>query len=144
MAVLVNILLIQIVKDMLNSDFKKKYAIYIPGSLYEKQNKLDKVFALISDEYVKNCVYVLVQYKELTKNRKAIKKFIKEGHNFVVDLGETTEIKARDEKLLYLMSFMFVERKVAKKTDIITSIPKDIQSNIIYDDIKTKVGNYGG
>ena len=144
MAVLVNILLIQIVKDMLNSDFKKKYAIYIPGSLYEKQNKLDKVFDLISDEYVKNCLYVVLQYKELTKNRKAIKKFIKEGHNFVVDLGETTEIKARDEKLLYLMSFMFVERKVAKKTDIITSIPKDIQSNIIYDDIKTKVGNYGG
>lgn len=144
MAVLVNILLIQIVKDMLNGDFKKKYAIYIPGSLYEKQNKLDKVFDLISDEYVKNCLYVVLQYKELTKNRKAIKKFIKEGHNFVVDLGETTEIKARDEKLLYLMSFMFVERKVAKKTDIITSIPKDIQSNIIYDDIKTKVGNYGG
>ena len=144
MAVLVNILLIQIVKDMLNSDFKKKYAIYIPGSLYEKQNKLDKVFDLISDEYVKNCVYVLVQYKELTKNRKAIKKFIKEGHNFVVDLGETTEIKARDEKLLYLMSFMFVERKVAKKTNILAIVPKDIQSNIIYDDIKTKVGNYGG
>ena len=144
MAVLVNILLIQIVKDMLNSDFKKKYAIYIPGSLYEKQNKLDKVFDLISDEYVKNCVYVLVQYKELTKNRKAIKKFIKEGHNFVVDLGETTEIKARDEKLLYLMNFMFVERKVAKKTNILAIVPKDIQSNIIYDDIKTKVGNYGG
>ena len=144
MAVLINLLLISIVKDMLNGDFKKKYAIYIPGSLYEKQNKLDKIFDLISDEYVKNSVYVVLQYKELTKNRKVIKKFIKEGHNFVVDLGETTEIKARDEKLLYLMSYMFVERKVAKKTGVLETVPKDIQSNIIYDDIRTKVGNYGG
>ena len=144
LAVLINLLLIQIVKDMLNGDFKKKYVLYVPASLYEKQNKLDKIFDLISDEYVKNSVYVLVQYKELTKNRKGIKKFIKEGHNFVVDLEETTEIKARDEKLLYLMNYMFVEKKVAKKTNILASIPKDIQGNIIYDDIRSKVGNYGG
>ena len=61
MAVLINLLLIQVVKDMLEADFNKKYIIYIPDSLYSKENKLDNIFEIFEDEYAKNSVIVLTK-----------------------------------------------------------------------------------
>ncbi len=145
MAVLINLLLIQVVKDMLEADFNKKYIIYIPDSLYSKENKLDNIFEIFEDEYAKNNIIVLVKYENL--NRKIIKKYVKEGYHFAISL-ENNEVKPKDQGYIELMDYIFLDktlkRSVLNSIDVLSSIPEDLHVRVIYDDIASKVGDLWG
>ena len=144
MVVLINLLSIQLIKDMFEAEFNKKYILYVPESLYEKDNKLDKVFKLLEDEYAKNNVIVLAQYDKLVKNKKVIKDLIKLGYKFAVDI-ENNEIKNKDISMIQLMTYIFMPKKrkgVLSSIDVLAAMPNE--NNIIYDDIASKVGSYWG
>ena len=142
MAVLASLLLAQLVKDMLEGNFSKKYIISIPETLYEKQNKLDKVLKLFDDEYIKTYVNIVVDFTKFNKNKKVIKALIKEGYHFSTNLETTETIKNTEESNLHLVDYIFLTKTKATKTNILESIPQDIKSKIIYDDISSKVGNF--
>lgn len=141
MAVLASLLLAQLVKDMLEGNFNKKYIISIPESLYEKQTKLDKVLKLFDDEYVKTYVNIVVDFTKFSKNKKVIKALIKEGYHFSTNLENVETIKKTEESNLHLVDYIFLTKTKAGKTNILQSIPQDIKSKVIYDDISSKVGN---
>ena len=145
--VLLTLLLVQVVKDMLNADFNKKYIFYIPESLYTKSNKLDKIFNLFGDEYAKNNIIVLAQYEELSKNKKVIKSLIKDGYRFAVDL-QTSAVKAKDQGIVEAMEYIFIDKRVKGKMfesiDVLSSIKEELHNKIAYDDIASKIGSYWG
>ena len=145
--VLLTLLLVQVVKDMLNADFNKKYIFYIPESLYTKSNKLDKIFNLFGDEYAKNNIIVLTQYEELSKNKKIIKSLIKDGYRFSVDL-KTSAVKVKDQGIVEAMEYIFVDKRVKGKMfesiDVLSSIKEELHNKIAYDDIASKIGSYWG
>ena len=145
--VLLTLLLVQVVKDMLNADFNKKYIFYIPESLYTKSNKLDKIFNLFGDEYAKNNIIVLAQYEELSKNKKVIKSLIKDGYRFAVDL-QTSAVKSKDQGIVEAMEYIFVDKRVKGKMfesiDVLSSIKEELHNKIAYDDIASKIGSYWG
>ena len=145
--VLLTLLLIQIVKDMLNADFNKKYIFYLPESLYTKTNKLDKIFNLFADEYAKNNIIVLAQYEELSKNKKIIKTLIKDGYKFAVDL-KASKVNTKDQGVIEAMEYIFIDKRVKGKMfesiDVLSSIKEELHNKIAYDDIASKVGSYWG
>ena len=145
--VLLTLLLVQVVKDMLNADFNKKYIFYIPESLYTKSNKLDKIFNLFGDEYAKNNIIVLAQYEELSKNKKIIKSLIKDGYRFAVDL-KTSAVKSKDQGIVEAMEYIFIDKRVKGKMfesiDVLSSIKEELHNKIAYDDIASKIGSYWG
>ena len=145
--VLLTLLLVQVVKDMLNADFNKKYIFYIPESLYTKSNKLDKIFNLFGDEYAKNNIIVLAQYEELSKNKKVIKSLIKDGYRFAVDL-KTSAVKSKDQGIVEAMEYIFIDKRVKGKMfesiDVLSSIKEELHNKIAYDDIASKIGSYWG
>ena len=145
--VLLTLLLVQVVKDMLNADFNKKYIFYIPESLYTKSNKLDKIFNLFGDEYAKNNIIVLAQYEELSKNKKVIKSLPKDRDRLGVDL-KTSAVKAKDQGIVEAMEYIFVDKRVKGKMfesiDVLSSIKEELHNKIAYDDIASKIGSYWG
>lgn len=142
--VLGNLLLIQIVRNMLDAEFKDKYVIYLPDSLYEKDNKLDKFFTLIDDEYAKNNIIILINYNVLTKNKKLIKGLRKLGYRFAITFDATSEIKAKDEGILYVADYLFIDKQITKTTNVTSSIPEDLRDNIINENVISKLENFGG
>ena len=140
-AVLLNILMAKMAVDMLKMDFSKKYILYIPESLYLKDNKLDKIFGMFDDEFAKNNIIVLIQFNKLINNKKTIRSLIKEGYHFATDMGDFKEIKDRDLSCVQIMDYIFVNRKALKEKSL---LPKEFDEKIIYDDIENKIGNYWG
>ena len=86
LAVLLTLLSSQIVNNMINNEFDKKYVIYIPETIYSKSNKLDDIFDMFEDEFAKNSVVVLLQYSKMGENKEIIKKLIKQGYHFGIDI----------------------------------------------------------
>lgn len=140
--VLSNLLLSQLVKDMFNGEFNKKYVIYMPDSIYSKDNKLDQVFEMLDDELAKKNINILLSYNGLSDNKKTIKTLIKKGFNFSVDMNDVELLKKSDIKELYVLDYIFISRKKVAKTNIIEVLPEDLKPKIMYEEISSKIGNF--
>lgn len=138
--VLINLLLVGLVKDMTNGVFNKKYILYIPESLYEKVNKLIKIFKLLEDEYAKSNVIILVRYEKLSENKKNIIKLMKAGYKFAVDLDE--DITLLREPIVQMMEYIFVNKDGIKDKKL--NISSELEDKVIVDNIGSKIGSYWG
>ena len=141
--VLANMLLITLAKDMLAGDFEKKYMLYVPESLYEKENKLNQFFNLLNDEYVKHSIIILVKYNEIDGNKTIIKNFMKEGFVFAMTLDKTEVPKEKDLKFFYLMNYIVLNEK-KETSKLVKKLPKDLPAVVLYDDVASKIAQSGG
>lgn len=142
--VLAALLLVQLTKDMLSQEFNRKYIIYVPETLYDKDNKLGKLLKMTEDEFVKNNIIILIRYSELIKNKKIVKELRKNGYRFALVFDETTIIKEKDQSIISVAEYIFMNKKKVDAASMLPSIPENLQNSIIYEDIASKVGNYGG
>ena len=140
--VLSSLLLAQLVKDMFQGVFNKKYVIYIPETLYEKNVKLDKILKMLDDDFAKNCINIVVQFEHLNKNKKIIRALIKEGYHFSTDMNNVEKIKKTEEANLHVMDYIFMTKTKATKTNLLEQIPDAVKDKITYDDIASKVGSF--
>lgn len=143
-AVLITLLSELILNDMLSCEFNQRYLLYIPESLYKKNNKLSNIFDKFADEYAKTCTIILVQYDELSRNSKVIRGLIKEGYKFAVDLSKTDKIKSKDISIMELMSNIFIDKRTASKKAMLSTLSGDAQKRVIIDAVETKVGSFWG
>lgn len=142
MQVLFTLLSREIINNMFNYEFNKKYVVYIPETVYSKGNKLDDIFDMFEDEYAKNNIIVLVQYSKVGENKEIIKKFIKQGYHFAIDINDTAKFKVSDQEMFEVVDYMFLSNKNPNKESVMLFINKTLHNKIIFDDIKDKVGNY--
>lgn len=139
--VLLTLLSKELVTNMLNGDFSKKYVIYIPESVYKKENKLDDIFEMFSDEFAKSSIIVLVEYSNLSDNKDIIKKLIKQGYHFAININDTAKFKVSDQAMFELVDNLFISNKNPFKESVLLFLNKDMHNKIIYDDISNKIGN---
>ena len=139
-----NILLSRIAKDMIDTNFKNRYLLYIPESLYEKDNKLNKVLKLIDDENAKKCILILVKYKALINNKKTIKDLKKHGYRIALVFDDYIQVKAKDKNSIPLAEYIFVDKKINKVLGINSMVPSELKQHVITEDILSKVDITGG
>ncbi len=144
MEVLLTLLQVQLVKDMSAGNFNKTYMLYIPETLYSKESKLAKLLRMISDEYAKNKVIILLGYEDLVKNKLIISKIRKENYLFGTIFTGNEELKAKDRGNLYINEYFFVSKNLDDKEKIISFIPDDIKNEVIEENIIEKISDFGG
>ena len=139
MIVLINLLLIQLIKDMILGKFDNKYILNLPGSIYSKKNKFDNVLKMLSDKYAMNNVIFLIDYDDLLKNKEIIKECRKNGYKFALifnkDLSDTKGFKTN----ISLVDKIYIDKDNIKETKFNELIPKDF--DVIYEDMTNKVGD---
>ena len=133
LAVLLNILSTKIVNNMLDGNFSLKYLIYIPFDLYEKTTKIGNIFEMFEDEFAKNSIIVLLNYREFNKKSTIIKNFIKKGYKFAINIGSSI-VKESDLEIMYIVDYIFIENEEDSK-----QIPKDLRNKVICDDVMDKI-----
>ena len=141
--VLANMLLTEISKDMLDSDFSKEYLLYIPDSLYEKEVKLNQLIDILNDEYVKHSTTILLKYKEIEGKKTLVKTLMKEGFSFALSLEKEDVVKEKDLKFFYLMKYILINEK-KETSKIIKKLPKDLKNRCLFDDVASKIAKNGG
>lgn len=140
MYVMITLLSVQLIKDMMASNYNKRYFIHIPDSIYEKNKKLDKLLKMLDDAFAKNSVYILVKYNELLSNKKIIKEIRQEGYKFAVMFDENYELLAKDKGNLFITNYIFIDKIIGDKDKIVSFVPEELKSHVIIDDIIQKTG----
>ncbi len=141
-SVLLNLLSIRLIKDMLAFNFRIKYIVYMPDSLYDKEKKLERFLKMIDDEYAKSNVIILTTFSNLLNNKLIIKKARKMGYKFALTFEDNDIIEEKDLKYLYMVNYIFANKKAHNMAKIMSLLPEELAENIIYEDIYGKVGDF--
>jgi hypothetical protein len=142
MKVLLTLLSVQLIKDMILTDFGRKYILYIPNSLYTKEKKLEGLLDMIDDKHAKDNVIILITLEDLLGNKKIVKEIRKMGYKFALMFDEETIIKEKERGNIYIADYIFISKKVANIEGIISFIPEELLDKVIYEDIVDKVGDF--
>ena len=141
-AVLLNMLLCRIVSDLMRFDYNPKYFVYLPETLYSKDRKIDKIAAIVDNDYSKSHIYFLTKASNMLKNKDDIKRLRKRGYSFACILDENVTRKSDDMGYLYMNDYYFVDTK-GNKDELCKGLPRDIIDRVIVDDINKRIGDYG-
>ena len=139
-----NLLSTRLVKDMIISDFNKKYVLYLPKSLYSKEKKIEKVLNMIDDEHAKQSTIFLMRIDDLLKYKNLIKKLKKEGYQFATAIDEEFEVDNSNKSSMSLVDYIFVDKNIPNIVKTLSLLPEDVTDKVIYEDIIEKIGDFGG
>ena len=137
--VILNLLLSKIAKDMIEGNFKNKYLLYLPSSIYDKENKLSNILKLLNNEFVKESVLILVKNSVISNKKKIFKDIKKEGYQIAI-VYDNNPIKEQDSSIYAIATYLFIDKKLSKDISFDT-----VDSNaIVLENILTKVDIPGG
>lgn len=137
--VILNLLLSKIAKDMIEGNFKNKYLLYLPSSIYDKENKLNNILKLLNNEFVKESVLILVKSSVIANKKKIFKDIKKEGYQIAI-VYDNNPIKEQDSSIYAIATYLFIDKKLSKDINFDT-----VDSNVIVlENILTKVDIPGG
>ena len=142
--ILLNLLSIRLVKDMINSEFNKKYVVYLPRSIYSKEKKIEKILSSIDDEYARENILFLIKIEDLDKYKTLIKKLKKKGYQFAIGINSEFNIETANYKVMNLADYIFVDKRIPNVIKTMSSLPEDITDKLIYEDVTDKVSDFGG
>ena len=142
--ILLNLLMVEFIKDMFQGEFQKKYFFYLPSSIYSKPNKLSKVFHFFEDEFVKNHVFVVIPYSDFLLHKKIVKDYKKLGYHFALVMEYHVPIKDKDQKSISVADYVFIDKKIQKDKEYLEKIPIDLKEFILVEDILSKINGDGG
>ena len=142
--ILLNLLSIRLVNDMIESNFDKKYIVYLPKTLYTKEKKLEKILRVIDDSHAKESVVILLELAHLNTYKNIIKKLIKEGYKFAISINTNTKMDQKNYSNFNLVDYVFVDKNIPNIVKTLSTLPEDIMDKIIYEDIIEKIGDFGG
>ena len=144
LSVLLTLLSIQLIKDMVLSDFNKKYILYIPESLYDKDKKFERLLRMMDDKYAKDNVIILIAVEDLVGNKQIIKRARKMGYKFALAFDKETVLTGKNRGDMYIADYIFINKNIANYSEILPFIPEELLDNVIYEDIFDKIGDFGG
>lgn len=142
-AVLLNILLCKITKDIMKHDYDSKYIVYVPNDLYGKEKKLDKIISTIDNDYAKSHVFFLTSVSNMLVNEDDMKRLSKKGYHFALSFNKPVKFNSEDMGYIYLADYYFIDTHL-EVDKVCETLPSEIIDKLIKDNLDKKIGDYKG
>ncbi len=99
------------IRDVLNGNFKDKYIVEFSNSLIKKEQKLDGLLAILTNQALQDKINITISYRDFQKNRDMILEFIGKGYNFAIELDDYLE-DVEIIKKLKMFKFIIVPHNI--------------------------------
>ena len=141
--VTINILLGKLSEDILSCNTNNYYLLYMPESLYKKNNKLNKVENMLNDEMVKNRVILINKSDAITNNKKTIERMKKQGYRFGLLVNDEDE-KINEKPSISFIDYVFVDKAKEKELNLTNTLKNNLEINVIKENINDLIDVSGG
>lgn len=95
-----------ILKDKVKGNFKNKYLVSFPVSIFNKKEKNNRLFHIINDEIIKNNLVITFIYSDYLDNKETIDDLIKEGYLIGIILDDKFE--NTEKNMIWLSIFEYI------------------------------------
>lgn len=123
------LVVLQVLKDILKLNFKKKYVVEFAGSLLNKPKKIKSILNSINNTAIQDKISLKIKYEEFLKNKEVVYELMREGFRITVILDNSFEVDFKNIESLKMFEFVIVNRNLKNYEEIIKN--KENINNII-------------
>lgn len=109
----------EIIKNIIAGNFEKDYIVDFPISIFEKKEKINRLFNTIDNECIKNNLVIKIYYADYLKYKDEIGNWIKEGYRVAIVLDNTFDYDNKSKMWLDIFSYIITD------SDNLMDIEKD-------------------
>lgn len=123
------LVVLQILKDVLKLNFKKKYVLEFAETLLKKPKKIRSFLNIINNPIIQEKISLKIKYEEFLKNSETVFELMREGYKITVILDNSFEPNFKNIESLQMFEFVIINRNLKNYEEIINNI--DNLHNII-------------
>ena len=123
------LVVLQILKDVLKLNFKKKYVLEFAETLLKKPKKIRSFLNIINNPIIQEKISLKIKYEEFLKNSETVFELMREGYKITVILDNSFEPNFKNIESLQMFEFVIINRNLKNYEEIINNI--DSLHNII-------------
>lgn len=116
------LVVLQILKDVLKLNFKKKYVLEFAETLLKKPKKIRGFLNIINNPIIQEKISLKIKYEEFLKNSETVFELMREGYKITVILDNSFESNFKNIESLQMFEFVIINRNLKNYVEIMNSI----------------------
>ena len=116
------LVVLQILKDVLKLNFKKKYVLEFAETLLKKPKKIRVFLNIINNPIIQEKISLKIKYEEFLKNSETVFELMREGYKITVILDNSFEPNFKNIESLQMFEFVIINRNLKNYVEIMNSI----------------------
>lgn len=123
------LVVLQILKDVLKLNFKKKYVLEFADSLLKKPKKIKSILNIINNPAIQDKISLKIKYEEFLKNKEVVYDLMREGFKITIILDNSFETNFKNIESLQMFEFVIINKNLKQYEEIISN--KESIHNVI-------------
>lgn len=109
---------IQILKDILKLNFKRKYILEFADTLLKKPKKIKSILNIISSSAVQDKVSLKIRYEYFVQNKETVYELMKNGYKITIILDNSFDVTFKNIETLQMFEFVIISRELKEYSEI--------------------------
>lgn len=109
---------IQILKDILKLNFKRKYILEFADTLLKKPKKIKSILNIISSSAVQDKVSLKIRYEYFVQNRETVYELMRNGYKITIILDNSFDVTFKNIETLQMFEFVIISRELKEYSEI--------------------------
>lgn len=110
---------LQILKDIVKQNFKRKYIVEFAATLLKKPKKIKSTLNIINNSAVQDKISLKIKYEDFLKNKEEVYDLMRDGYKITVILDNSFEPSFKDIESLQMFEFVIINQGLKYYEDII-------------------------
>lgn len=99
-----------ILKNVINGEYDKNYIIDFPISIFDKEQKLNRLINIIDNELVKNNIIIRFKYSDYFLYKEKISIWIKEGFQIAIEIDDKYNYDDSSKIWLDIFKYIIIDK----------------------------------
>ena len=112
---------LQILKDVLKLNFKKRYVLEFAESLLKKPKKIKSILNIIDNEAIQEKISLKIRYEQFLKNQETVFELMRQGYKITVILDNSFETNFKNIESLQMFEFVIINRNLKQYNEIMNN-----------------------
>ena len=115
------LVVLQILRDILKLNFKRKYVLEFAETLLKKPKKIKSVLNIINNAAVQDKISLKIRYEYFLKNHETVYELMREGYKITIILDNSFEATFKNMESLQMFEFVIINRNLKQYEEIINN-----------------------
>ncbi len=100
----------EILKNIIEGNFNKDYIVAFPISIFEKKEKINRLFNTIDSDCIRNNLVIKLDYSDYLKYKEEVSSWIKQGYRVAVVLDSAFNYDNKSKMWLDIFSYIITDK----------------------------------
>ncbi len=110
---------LQILKDILKQNYKRKYIVEFASTLLNKPKKIKSILNIIDNVAIQEKISLKIKYEQFLENKEKVYELMREGYKITVVLDNSFEATFKEIESLKMFEFIIINKNIKKYEEII-------------------------